>query len=92
MIIGGGTVPRLAPGCRLGSAAGQEDMLLIPEAALRMKGPARLILERCDGTRSVGNIVAELCALFPNADVERIETEAIALLERLHGRGAIEVA
>ena len=86
------TVPRLAPGCRLSTAPGQEDMLLIPEAALRMKGPARLILERCDGTRTVGHIVEELRALFPNEDAARIEIEAIALLTRLHGRGAIEVA
>jgi pyrroloquinoline quinone biosynthesis protein D len=90
MIIDSGTVPRLAPGCRLGAAPGQEDMLLVPEAALRMKGPARMIVERCDGRRTVGNIVDELRGLFPSEDAARIETEVIALLTRLHGRGAIE--
>ena len=90
MIIDTATVPRLAPGCRLGSAPGQEDMLLVPEAALRMKGPARMIIERCDGRRTVGNIVDELRGLFPSEDAARIEAEVIALLTRLHGRGAIK--
>ena len=38
-------VLRLAPGCRLSTAEGRQDMLLIPEGALRLKGPARAILE-----------------------------------------------
>lgn len=92
MIIDTATVPRLAPGCRLGSAPGQEDMLLVPEAALRMKGPARMIVERCDGQRTVADIVDELRGLFPSEDAARIETEVVALLTRLHGRGVIQSA
>ena len=84
------TVPRLAPGCRMGE--GREDMLLIPEGALRMKGPARMIIERCDGQRSVGVIIDELCGLFPAENRTRIETEVVDLLAHLHGRGAIELA
>jgi pyrroloquinoline quinone biosynthesis protein D len=86
------TVPRLAPGCRMGAGEGREDMLLIPEGALRMRGPARMIIERCDGQRTVGVIIDELCGFFPAENRTRIETEVVELFARLHGRGAIELA
>jgi coenzyme PQQ biosynthesis protein PqqD len=85
------TVPRLAPGCRMGVGEGREEMLLIPEGALRMIGPARMIVERCDGQRTVGVIIDELCRLFPSENRARIENEVTELLVHLHGRGAIEV-
>jgi pyrroloquinoline quinone biosynthesis protein D len=86
------TVPRLAPGCRMGTGEGREDMLLIPEGALRMRGPARLIIERCDGQRTVGVIIDELCGFFPAENRTRIEAEVVELFGHLHGRGAIELA
>ena len=84
------TVPRLAPGCRLSAEGGKEDMLLIPEGALRLKGPARAIVDLCDGERAVRQIVDALHQRFPSEDRARIETETIALLSRLRERGAIE--
>ena len=85
-------VLRLAPGCRLGSAENQKEMLLVPEGALQMKGPARVILELCDGRRAVGEIVNELHGLFPSEDVARIETDVIGILTRLRDRGVLEGA
>jgi pyrroloquinoline quinone biosynthesis protein D len=84
------TVPRLAPGCRLGSGPGQQDMLLVPEGALRLKGPARMIVERCDGQRTVGTIIDELRRLFPSEDGAKIEADVVDLLTRLRDRGVIE--
>ena len=86
------TVPRLAPGCRLGSAGSQQDMLLVPEGALKMKGPARVILELCDGQRTVGTIVDELSRLFPSENAARIENDVIGILTRLRDRGVVEGA
>lgn len=83
-------VPRLAPGCRLSTAQGQEDLLLIPEGAMRLKGPARAILELCDGERALRQIVDELLARFPSDDATRIESEVIALVGRLRDRGVLE--
>jgi len=83
-------VPRLAPGCRLSTAEGQEDLLLIPEGALRLKGPARAIVELCDGERALRQIVQELTERYPSDDATRIETEVVALLARLRDRGALE--
>ena len=85
-------IPRLAPGCRLNPAGGTEDLLLIPEGALRLKGPARAIVELCDGQRTLAEIFTELQRAFPTAQPARIETEAVALLARLRDRGVLEVA
>ena len=85
-------VPRLAPGCRLNAAGGAEDLLLIPEGALRLKGPARAIVELCDGRRTVTEIITELQRTYPTAQPPRIEMEAVALLARLRDRGVLEVA
>ena len=90
--ISRGDAPRLAPGHRLGNAASQPDVLLVPEGALRLKGPARMILESCDGCRTVEHIVVALSAKFPGESPARIESEVMALLTGLHDRGAIEIA
>ena len=85
-----GYVLRLAPGCRLNAPGGQEDLLLLPEGALRLKGPARAILELCDGERASRQIVEELTRRYPTDDPGRIETEVVALLTRLRDRGVLE--
>jgi coenzyme PQQ biosynthesis protein PqqD len=85
-------IPRLAAGCRLNAAGGVEDLLLIPEGALRLKGPARAIVELCDGQRTLAEIIMELQRAYPSAQPARIETEAAALLARLRDRGVLEVA
>lgn len=85
-------VLRLAPGCRLSTSQDQEDVLLMPESVLRLKGPTRAILELCDGTRALAGIVEELRRLYPTADPARIEAETIELLGRLRDRGALEYA
>jgi len=54
------SVLRLAPGCRLSEAGAAEDLLLIPEGALKLKGPARSIVELCTGDRAISAIVDEL--------------------------------
>ncbi len=83
-------VLRLAPGCRLSAMPGQEDLLLIPEGALRLKGPARVIVELCDGQRTLSAVVNELVQRYPGADTSRIEAETAALVAGLRNRGVIE--
>jgi pyrroloquinoline quinone biosynthesis protein D len=83
--------PRLAPGCRLGTGPGQEELLLIPECALKLKGTSRAVVELCDGARTVREIVAELAARY-SADSALVETDVVALLGKLHDRGVMEYA
>ncbi len=82
--------PMLRPGCRLSDSPGQPDMLLIPEGALRLAGPGLKIVERCDGQRSVADIVRELQALYPAAPPAQIEEEVGAFLERLRAKSVLE--
>ena len=84
------SVLRLAAGCRLSESGASEDLLLIPEGALRMQGPARKIVELCNGERPVRGIVEELQRRYGAQDAARIETETVALLTRLHQRGVLE--
>lgn len=81
---------RLAPGCRLNAPGSPEDLLLIPEGAMRLKGPARTIVELCNGERTLSDIVEELQRRYSYEHAARIETETVALLARLRDRGVLE--
>lgn len=45
-------------------------ILLYPEGLIKLNGSAGEILKRCDGQRSVGEIVADLQAAFPGDAAE----------------------
>jgi pyrroloquinoline quinone biosynthesis protein D len=82
--------PRLARGCRLSEARGQEATLLMPEGALRLNGPGLKIIESCDGARTVSEILKELETAFPSADARRIEEDTLHFLETLHEKRAVD--
>jgi coenzyme PQQ biosynthesis protein PqqD len=82
----------LAPGCRIDAREGHEELLLIPEGALRLAGPARDILELCNGERALGEIVQELRRRHPSEDARRIETETVEFLEQMVDRGVVKCA
>jgi len=77
--------PRLAPGVRLHfDQARNAWVLLGPERVIETEGPANEILRRCDGSRTVAQIIDELAAVY-NAeraviagDVGEILTELMA--------------
>ncbi|MBV8812045.1 MAG: PqqD family peptide modification chaperone [Acidobacteriaceae bacterium] len=79
--------PQLKPGCRLSPAG---DLLLIPEGALRLEGPACRILRFCDGTKTVPEIVAALLEEFPSADQAKVSEETSAFLVKLVERAVVE--
>jgi pyrroloquinoline quinone biosynthesis protein D len=82
--------PRLAAGCRLNDAKLQPRVLLMPEKALRLMGPSLEIVERCDGKRTVAEIVAELQKIYSKADPAKVESDILGYLELLRGQGALE--
>jgi coenzyme PQQ biosynthesis protein PqqD len=84
------SVLRLAPGCRLNDHGSPQDLLLIPEGAMRMQGPARKIVELLNGERTIRQIIDELQHRYGTEDAARIETETLALLTRLRERGVLE--
>jgi pyrroloquinoline quinone biosynthesis protein D len=82
--------PRLAAGCRLNEPNRQPRMLQMPERALRLNGPSLEIVERCDGTRTVQQIISELQKIYSKAEPERVEKDILGYLALLHEQGALE--
>jgi pyrroloquinoline quinone biosynthesis protein D len=78
--------PRLAPGCRLHPT---EAILLVPEGALSLQGPAREILAQLDGKQTVSAIVDELRKQYPGADRDAMQQDVVSLLERMEQRGVV---
>ena len=81
-------IPRLAPGCRLHPT---EALLLIPEGALNLQGPAREILLHLDGRQSVAAIINELRRQYSEADGNDMQQDVLSLLERMEQRGVVRV-
>ena len=79
--------PTLKPGCRLSPAG---DVLLIPEGALKLQGPALQIVQSCDGTKTLPEIVTTLLNRFPGADPAKVSEETSGFLRQLADRGAVE--
>lgn len=75
--------PRLAPGVRLHHDQVRGAwVLLSPERIIETEGPAHDILSRCDGSRTMDQIVDELAEQYA-APREEIATDVEALLAEL---------
>ena len=83
--------PRLAVGCRL-SENNQQRVLLMPERALRLNGPSLEIVERCDGKHTVQQIISELQQIYSKAEPQKVESDILDYLARLHDQRAIDFA
>jgi len=81
--------PRLAAGCRWGGTE-QERMVLFPEGAIKLQGTGRQILERCDGSRTFGEIIAELQKEFGGTDPEKIRADIGIFLEQLQRKRIVD--
>lgn len=83
--------PRLAAGCRL-SENNQQQVLLMPERALRLNGPSLEIVQRCDGKHTVQQIIAELQQIYSKAQPQKVEADILDYLTRLHDQRALDFA
>jgi pyrroloquinoline quinone biosynthesis protein D len=69
--LGTDTRPRVGPGFRLQWEAAQDcHVLLYPEGMVKLNGSAGQIMLRCDGQRTVADIVADLEATFARPGLE----------------------
>ena len=82
--------PRLAVGCRLNEKTEAARVLLMPEKALRLSGPSLEIVERCDGKRTMQEIVSDLQKIYSKADPEKVKADILSYLARLCDDGAID--
>ncbi len=83
------SVPQLAAGCRWGGSA-EEPVLLFPEGAIRVQGTGLLILQMCDGQRTVGQIVEQLEKDFILAQPGKIRADIVTFLEQLHAKRVVD--
>ncbi|HTW68429.1 MAG TPA: pyrroloquinoline quinone biosynthesis peptide chaperone PqqD [Acetobacteraceae bacterium] len=75
--------PRLAPGVRLHFDRVRNAWVLLgPERVIETEGPASEILRRCDGSRTIAQIVDELAAIY-NADRTEIAGDVKEMLSEL---------
>jgi pyrroloquinoline quinone biosynthesis protein D len=75
--------PRLAPGVRLHFDATRNAWVLLgPERIIETEGPASEILRRCDGSRTVDQIVDELSVVY-TADRTEIAGDVVDMLAEL---------
>jgi pyrroloquinoline quinone biosynthesis protein D len=81
--------PRLAAGCRWGGTE-QDRVILFPEGAIKLQGTGRQVLERCDGTRTVADIIAELQKEFTAADPAKIRNDISLFLEQLQRKRIVD--
>jgi pyrroloquinoline quinone biosynthesis protein D len=84
--------PCLAVGCRLNESDGKGRMLLMPERALRLNGPSLEIVERCDGRRTVRQIISELQTIYSKAEPQKIEQDILGYLALLRDKRALDFA
>jgi coenzyme PQQ biosynthesis protein PqqD len=62
----------------------------MPERALRLNGPSLEIIERCDGKRTVREIISELQKLYSKAEPKKVEEDILGYLARLHDQRALD--
>ena len=73
------TVPKVGPGFRLQWEPAQDcHVLLYPEGMVKLNGSAGEIMSRCDGLRSVGDIVADLEQAF---SANGLQGDVVAFVE-----------
>ncbi len=85
--------PRLPRGVRLTHNEAQGGwVLLAPERVFKADAITAEILQRCDGEKSVTEIVDDLACAFTGAPRERIRADVMALLGTLAEKRLLELA
>ncbi|MCS7100277.1 MAG: pyrroloquinoline quinone biosynthesis peptide chaperone PqqD [Burkholderiaceae bacterium] len=85
-----GARPAIGRGLRLQwEPAQQAHVLLYPEGMVKLNASAAEILRRCDGTRTLAQIVAELREAYGGADLQDDVREFVA---QALARGWLEIA
>lgn len=80
--------PSIVPMFRLQWEQAQNcHVLLYPEGMVKLSGSAGEILKRVDGTRSVEQIINDLKAAFPGAD---LEADVLKFFEEAKAHGWVD--
>jgi pyrroloquinoline quinone biosynthesis protein D len=83
--------PRLPRGVRLKhDEVRKEWLLLAPERVLKIDAVAHAVLERCNGERSIDEIVDDLARVY-TADRARIDADVRAMLASLSEKRLLDL-
>lgn len=83
-------VVRITPTYRMQWEPAQNThVLLYPEGMVKLNPSASEILKRCDGERSIRQVIDDLEAQFPGAD---LEADVLKFLHTAHEQGWIKTA
>jgi pyrroloquinoline quinone biosynthesis protein D len=83
--------PVLPRGVRLTENPQQGWVLVAPERVFKADGIASVILKRCDGSATVGQMADDFAATY-NAPREKILSDILGLLQTLADKRLLDVA
>jgi pyrroloquinoline quinone biosynthesis protein D len=88
--IGLDALPRLAPHMRLRMDQARGSWTIqAPERSFLLDETAHAIVSRCDGTASLRGIADALCAAYPGASRDVIETDILDLVQNFLDKGVM---
>jgi pyrroloquinoline quinone biosynthesis protein D len=91
-IVSATSVLRMPPHIKLRHEAGRGRWIILgPERVFEPDEPAVAVLKRCDGVRSVTQIVEELSKEY-DAPAAEIETDVIGMFQELADKGVVVAA
>src|ERR1700682_161744 len=82
--------PHLALVGRLNEKGQQSRVLHMPERALRLNGPSLEIVERCDGKRTVREIISELQEIYSKDEPKKVDGDILGYLALLNDQRALD--
>ncbi len=92
LVIDAAFVPRLGRKARLKlDRHANKYMIIYPERGLELNDAAAAIAKKCDGSRSVAVIAAELAAEHEGAPRDAIEQDVVAFVSMLRDKGLLQV-
>lgn len=92
LIVSAATVLRMPPHIKLRHEAGRGRwIILAPERVFEPDEPAVAVLKRCDGVRSVAEIVDELSKEY-DAPAAEIEKDVMGMFQELADKGVVIAA
>ena len=80
--------PRLAAGCRWGKQ-GEDPVVLFPEGMIRLQGTGQIVLELCDGERTLHEIVETLSKRY-STDTAKIREDVATFLQGLQQKRVVD--
>ena len=84
------SVARLAPHMKLRFDKARDTWTIqAPERSFHLDPIAHQVVSRLDGVATVGGVIADLCAAFPDAPAEMINGDVRKLIQDLADKGVL---